>query len=291
MEEITLQTPAKINLSLDVTGKRKDGYHNLETIMQSISLYDSVTVRKCGSGLSLQCDSPNVPHDSGNIAWKAAEAFFSEYPGTGGARIVLEKKIPVSAGLAGGSADAAGVLKALNKLFGEPFNEVKLVDIARKIGADVPFCLRGGTALARGIGDELVILPDFAGIRVVVVKPPFPVSTAWAYKNLDLNALGERPDTLTLIAAIEEMDILTLAQGMRNVLESVVVKAHGEIGVIIGEFMELGALGSRMSGSGSAVFGLFDNEELADKAFERFHEKYSDVFYAETIGREVEQNG
>ncbi len=291
MDEITLQAPAKINLSLDVTGKRQDGYHNLETIMQSISLYDSVTVQKRRSGLSIQCDSPHVPSDSGNIAWQAAKAFFAEYPEKGGARIVLKKKIPVSAGLAGGSADAAGVLKALNKLYEEPFSEVKLVDIARSIGADVPFCLKGGTALARGIGDELIPLPDFSGMRVVIVKPPFPVSTSWAYKNLDLNAPGERPDTLSLIAAIEEMDILTLARGMRNVLESVAVKAHSEIGGIIGKFLELGALGSRMSGSGPAVFGLFDDEKLAEKAFERFNGRYGDVFYTETVGREVRWHG
>ncbi|MDI9514308.1 MAG: 4-(cytidine 5'-diphospho)-2-C-methyl-D-erythritol kinase [Clostridiaceae bacterium] len=288
MKEITVKTPAKINLSLDVTGKRQDGYHNLEMIMQSISLYDLVTVEKRRSGLSIQCDFPHTPNDSRNIAWKAAAAFMAEYPENGGVRIVLEKSIPVSAGLAGGSTNAAGVLKAMNRLYGEPFSEVKLVDIARRIGADVPFCLRGGTALARGIGDELVPLPDFAGVRVIVVKPSFPVSTRWVYKNLNLDELGERPNTLNLIAAIEEMDVLSLARGMRNVLESVTVKAHGEISRIIDEFLKLGALGSRMSGSGSAVFGLFDDDTLAGKAFERFRSRYRDVFYTETIGREVE---
>jgi len=287
MEEITVNAPAKINLSLDVTGKREDGYHNLETIMQSISLHDRVTVRKCESGLSIECDFPGMPRGSGNVAWKAAEAFFAEYQGKGGARIVLEKRIPVSAGLAGGSTDAAGVLKALNRLYNEPFSEVRLVEIARKIGADVTFCLRGGTALARGIGDELIPLPDFAGVSVVIVKPPFPVSTAWVYRNLDLNALGERPDTSALVAAIQEMDIKTLARGMRNVLESVTIREYAEIGSIIEEFLEYGALGSRMSGSGSAVFGLFDDEDTAENACEKFHARYSDVFLAKTIGREV----
>lgn len=291
MREITVETPAKINLSLDVTGKRQNGYHNLEMIMQSISLHDRVTVEKRESGLSIQCDFPYVPNDSRNIAWQAAEAFFAECPQKGGARIVVEKHIPVCAGLAGGSTNAAGVLKALNRLYGEPLSEVKLVSIARKIGSDVPFCLRGGTALARGIGDELIPLPDFAGIRVVVVKPPFPVSTPWVYRNLNLKALGERPDTLFLISAIERMDIPALARGMRNVLESVTVKAHGEIGRIMEDFLSYGALGSRMSGSGSAVFGLFGDDRLAEKAYERFRERYKDVFYTETIGREVEQHG
>ena len=171
MKEITVKTPAKINLSLDVTGKRQDGYHNLEMIMQSISLYDLVTVEKRRSGLSIQCDFPHTPNDSRNTAWKAAAAFMAEYPENGGVRIVLEKSIPVSAGLAGGSTNAAGVLKAMNRLYGEPFSEVKLVDIARRIGADVPFCLRGGTALARGIGDELVPLP---------ISP----DVAWKYQPL-----------------------------------------------------------------------------------------------------------
>lgn len=291
MKEITVEAPAKINLSLDVTGRREDGYHNLETIMQSISLYDRVTVRKQRSGISIECDFPDTPADQRNTAWKAAEAFFAEYPGKGGASIILEKKIPVAAGLAGGSTDAAGVLKALNKLYGEPFSDVRLVDIARKIGADVPFCLRGGTALARGIGDQLVVLPDFAGISVVVVKPPFPVSTAWVYRNLDLGSLGERPDTLTLVSAIGEMDVKTLASGMRNVLESVTIKEYPEIGRLIEEFMEHGALGSRMSGSGSAVFGLFENDDTAENVFDLFRGRYRDVFLVKTIGREVMQNG
>ena len=288
MKEATVETPAKINLSLDVTGKRQDGYHYLEMIMQTISLSDRVTVEKRGSGLSIQCDFPYVPNDSRNIAWKAAEAFLAECGEKGGVRVILEKKIPVAAGLAGGSANAAGVLRAMNRLFGEPFSREKLVDIARKIGADVPFCLQGGTALARGIGDALTYLPDFSGVRVVVVKPPFPVSTPWVYRNLDLNALGERPDTPSLIAAIERKDVPALARGMRNVLESVTVKAHPEIGRIIETFLALGALGSRMSGSGSAVFGLFDDDALAEKAFMQFRKAYKDVFYTETIGREVE---
>jgi len=288
MKEVTVETPAKINLSLDITGKRQDGYHNLEMIMQSISLADRVTVEKRGSGLAIQCDFPYVPNDSRNIAWKAAEAFLAACGEKGGVRIVLEKKIPVAAGLAGGSTNAAGVLKAMNRLFGKPFGQEQLARIARRIGADVPFCLQGGTALARGIGDELTCLPDFSGVRVVVVKPPFPVSTPWVYKNLNLHALGERPDTPALIAAIKRRDVRALARGMRNVLESVTAKAHSEIGRIMETFLALGALGSRMSGSGSAVFGLFDDDALAEKAFMRFRETYKDVFYTETIGREVE---
>lgn len=288
MKEVTVETPAKINLSLDVTGKRQNGYHNLEMIMQSISLCDRVTVEKRSSGLTIQCDFPYVPNDSRNIAWKAAEAFLAECREKGGARIIVEKTIPVCAGLAGGSTNAAGVLKAMNSLYGKPLSEERLTAVARRLGADVPFCLHGGTVLARGIGDELTPLPDFAGVRVVVVKPPFPISTPWVYRNLNLHALGERPDTPALIDAIKKKDLHALARGMRNVLESVTLKAHWEIGRIMEEFLALGALGSRMSGSGSAVFGLFDDDALAEKAFEQFRGRYTDVFYTATTGREVE---
>lgn len=288
MKEITIETPAKINFSIDVTGKFPDGYHSLEMIMQSISLYDRVTVEKKNSGISIQCDFPYVPNDSRNIAWKAAEAFFAECPEKGGANITIKKTIPVSSGLAGGSSDAAGVIKALNKLYGEHMSDVKMIEIARRVGADVPFCLQGGTALAKGIGDELVHLPDFSGFQVVVVKPPFPVSTAWVFNNLKMNELGERPNTSALISAIEEMDILTLAQGMRNVLEGVAIKAFKEIGNIIDSFMTYNALGSRMSGSGSAVFGLFEDDKTAQYALEQFSRKYENVYLTETINRREE---
>lgn len=291
MKDITIETPAKINFSIDVTGKLPNGYHTLEMIMQSISLCDTVTVEKKGGGISLHCDYPHVPNDSRNVAWKAAEAFFAECPEKGGARIAIRKNIPVSSGLAGGSSDAAAVLIALNKLYGGHLSAVKLIETARKVGADVPFCLRGGTALARGIGDELVYLPDFSGFRVVVVKPPFPVSTAWVYGNLKLDQLGERPNTSSLLLAIEEMDVFALAKGMRNVLESVTVKAFNEIGTIMEDFMAYGALGSRMSGSGSAVFGLFRDDIAAQDVVRRFSNRYEHVFYTTTIKRREEQDG
>lgn len=291
MKEITIETPAKINFSIDVTGKLPNGYHSLEMLMQSISLFDTVTVKKRNSGISIECDYLYVPNDSRNTAWKAAEAFFAESPEKGGAEIHIKKTIPVSSGLAGGSSDAAAVILALNKLYGGCLSHVKLVDIAKKAGADVPFCLQGGTALARGAGDELVYLPNFSGFHVVVVKPPFPVSTAWVFANLRMDKLGERPNTSALISAIQEMDVFTLAKGMRNVLESVTVSAFSEIGVIMRRFMELSALGSRMSGSGSAVFGLFEDQEKAENAANEFMKKYEHVFYVKTISRREEWNG
>lgn len=285
MKEMTLLTPAKINLSIDVTDRLENGYHTVEMIMQSIDLCDTVTVQKRQSGISISCSERFVPKDQRNIAWKAAEVFFSECPEKGGAHITLKKQIPVAAGLAGGSTNAAGVLKALNALYGHHLTSTRLVQLSKRLGADVAFCLDGGTQLAKGIGDELTVLPDLIGIYVVLVKPTFPVSTPWVYKSLKLDDLGERPDTSGLINAIEAEDINYIARGMRNVLESVTVKEYPELKGIMDKLTEYGALGSRMSGSGPTVFGLFDDAKRASFAREQLSKEYQQVFMAETIGR------
>ncbi len=286
MKETTLLAPAKINLSIDVISRLPNGYHTVEMIMQSIDLCDTITVEKTKSGISIHCAQPYVPNDQRNIAWKAAEAFFSECPEKGGARITLKKNIPVAAGLAGGSTNAAGVLKALNTLYGNYISTQRLTEISKRLGADVAFCLTGGTQLAKGIGDELTILPDLAGVSVVLVKPPFPVPTPWVYKNLKLDQLGERPDTFGLIRAIEEFDVRTIARGMRNVLESVTVREYPELQRLMDRFMAYGALGSRMSGSGPTVFGIFDDEQQAAYATEQFLKDYQQVYHTRTISRE-----
>lgn len=291
MKETAIETPAKINLSIDVTGKLPNGYHSVEMIMQSVALSDTIVVEKRSSGISVSCVYPYVPNDSRNIAYKAADAFFSVCPEKGGTHITIKKNIPVSAGLAGGSTNAAGVLIALNRLYGGHLSKEKLLEIAGRLGADVPFCLEGGTALARGIGDEISPLPDFAGVPVVIVKPPFPVSTPWVYKNLNLSELGERPDTAALIASAGKGDVAAVARGMRNVLESVTLTAYSEVGSIIERMMACGAAGSRMSGSGPAVFGLFENRNTAQAAYEIFVREYEHVFLTETIGRGDMENG
>lgn len=285
MRGISLLTPAKINLSIDVTGRLPNGYHTLETIMQSINLCDIVTIEKRQSGISIHCEQPYVPNDRRNIAYKAAEAFFSRCPVKGGAYISIRKNIPVSSGMAGGSTNAAGVLKGLNQLYGNIVPSFRIMEMARRLGADVAFCINGGTQLARGIGDELTQLPDLAGVEVVLVKPPFPISTPWVYKHLNLEQLGERPDTSGLINAITEMDLHTIANKMRNVLESVSIKKYPELKKIMHRFMEYGALASRMSGSGPTIFGIFDSNSKAAFAKEQFLKDYRDVFHVKTIGR------
>ncbi len=288
MSEVTVRTPAKINLSLDVTGRLPNGYHIVEMIMQSVGLYDDVRVEKREEGLSLSCSSRDIPLDSGNIAWKAAEVFFSAIPEKGGAHIDITKRIPVAAGLAGGSSNAAGVLVALNRLYGQPLSLFKLTALSKSLGADVAFCFRGGTQLARGIGDQLMVLPGFKDVNVVLVKPDFSVSTPWVYKNLKWDSVSDKPHTSALINQLEEFDVHSLAEGMRNVLESVTVKAYPELAEIMGMFRRWGALGSRMSGSGPTVFGIFNDEASAVQAAENFKKRYNKVFHVKTINQGVE---
>ena len=291
MKEITLKAPAKINFSIDVAARLENGYHSVEMIMQAVSLYDTVTVEKCPKGISLFCDQPAVPNNSDNIAWKAAEVFFEGFAHKGGAKICLYKNIPVSAGLAGGSTNAAAVLKALNQLYDYPFSKKKLWELSSKLGVDVAFCLEGGTALATGIGNELTPLPDFAGVWVVLVKPFFSVSTPWVYKNLKLDSMGERPDTEALINCIKARNTKALAQGMRNVLESVTIKAFPDIKEIMDRLMGLGALGARMSGSGPTAFGIFENRSKAIRASEHLKTQYENVFAVKTIERGEKKDG
>ncbi len=291
MKEITLFMPAKINLSIDVLNRRADGYHYVEMIMQAIDLYDIVRVEKQTSGITVKCEHSDVPEDQRNIAWKAAEHFFAELlvqegPSIEkGACISIKKAIPVFAGLGGGSTDAAGVLKALNMLYNNCLDGKKLLQISKRLGADVAFFLRGGTQKAEGVGEELTELPEFEGINLVLVKPDFSVSTPWAYQSLDLNQMGERPDTAYIVNAIKQKNINNLASSMRNVLESVTIKEHPEINTIMEKMIEYGALGSRMSGSGPTVFGIFPDEQTAKLAQSKLINEYTHVYYNKSIGR------
>lgn len=264
------EAPAKINLSLDVLERLPNGYHRLAMLMQTVGLTDTITLTLRPAGISLRCvsegtdslGSTDIPADARNLAWKAAAAYLSQVPGLG-VDIHLVKRIPAAAGLAGGSADAAAVLRGLNALHGDLLSSDELVRMGVKIGADVPYCLFGGTCLAEGIGEELTPLPSFAGHWIVLVKPPFPVSTPWVFGQLKLHDLGERPDTTRLVEAVRSGDAAGVAAGMRNVLERVTEPVHPEIAALRKQLLALGALGSRMSGSGPTVFGLFSDRETA----------------------------
>lgn len=285
MEKLTISMPAKINISINVKNKLASGYHSVEMIMQTIDLFDVITVEKTQSGISIQCDDPKLPCDQGNIAFKAAELFFAKCPDKGGAKITLKKNIPIAAGLGGGSSDAAGVLKALNGLHNNCFTDIQLMMLSRQLGSDVTFFLSGGTQLAKGKGDELTKLPDLEGVHILLVNPGFPVSTKWVYDNLNLNNLGERPNISNLISAIEAMDINYIAMNMKNVLESVTIKEHPELKIIKDKLTRFGALGSLMSGSGPTVFGIFPDGDTAKAAKEEFLKQYKNVYHTMTIGR------
>lgn len=301
MKRIKLLANAKINLSLDVTGKLGNGYHTLQMIMQTVSLSDEITVEKISNGIEISCNIPYVPSDERNICYKAAKKFFekaglktsaTELCGSegsdkslrqfAGARISIKKNIPVGAGLAGGSADAAAVLKGLNILFDTGFELSELSEIGLKCGADVPFCLYGGTYLAEGIGEKLTKLPNLNNVNIVIVKPDFSVSTEWVYKNYNFKEPKEHPDTKMIIEAVKAKDIKTVAREMKNVLESVTAVKYPEINEIKHLLRNRGALGSMMSGSGPSVFGIFENMEKASDAFNDLKKTYKQVYLVST---------
>lgn len=279
MNTITLNCNAKINLSLDAIRKRENGYHDLELIFLEIPVSDTVTVSlRNDTEIRLSCDDKSLPCDDGNIAYRAAAAFFKSADLKLGADIELVKRIPHGAGLAGGSADAAGVLKALNELTGEPLSTDALMKLGATLGADVPFCIMGGCAQAVGIGDILTPLPTPPKLYYVIAKPDESVSTAWVFQNLDLN---NRPDGLCVSAVAEgirrgDLDMIIANSG--NILESVTAKRFPIINDIKDCFTENGAVLSLMSGSGTSVFGAFESEYAASAAADAV-KKYTDMVY------------
>ncbi len=275
MNSIILKGRAKINLTLDVVGKRDNGYHDLEMIMQTVNLYDTIYIRKTKVlGVRLKSNYSWLPTNEKNIAYKAAELFFKESGINGGVAIEITKRIPVAAGLAGGSTDAAATLVGLNRLYETHYSKEKLMEMGLKLGADVPFCIARGTMLAEGIGEELTPLTPMPTTYVVLVKPPFSASTAAVYKGLDVNNIKKHPKTQVVIEALKNGNVQEIASNMSNVLEEVTISMYPEIAKIKEEFMQQGAMGTMMSGSGSTVFGLFETEEAAHKACKYFKVKH-----------------
>lgn len=273
----------KVNISLDVVGKREDGYHLLSMIMQNIDLYDEIEVEKQECGIILECNKSYVPVDNRNLAYKAAEIFKERYDIVDGVKINIEKNIPVSAGLAGGSTDAAAVLKVMNKLFNVNATEEELMELGLKLGADIPYCIHGGTALCEGIGEIITPIKPFRDKIVVLVKPAFGVSTKEVYKNFNLEKVKQHPKTAEIINAIENDDLNFVASNMKNLLENVTLRKHKILIKIKEEMNACGAINSMMSGSGPTVFAFFDDMLKAQKCFEKMKKKYSDVFITRTI--------
>lgn len=282
MERIVEKCPAKINLSLDVTGKRDDGYHLLKMIMQTVSLFDEIEAVMNDKGIRVFCDNGKIPCNSENTAYKAAKAIIDDYKIESGIDIFIKKRIPFGAGLGGGSADAAGVIRAMNQLFSLNMSIDDMEKLGVKVGADVPFCIKGGTSLAEGIGEKLTYLRAIPETWCVIAKPDEAISTAEVYKKLKIDEIAKHPDTERIIQYIENGDILSLSESMINVLETVATKDHPVIFNIKDIMMRFDALGSIMTGSGSAVFGIFENKETAEKCYNRLSDYLKEVFIVRT---------
>ena len=278
---------AKLNLSLDVLGKRADGYHDLCMVMQSVALHDDVSILLNREGrFRAQSDRRYLPCDERNIALRAAKLYL-ERTGHGdlGASVRLKKRVPVCAGLGGGSSDAAAVLRALNRHFDNLLSLPELELLGLELGSDVPYCIAGGTMLAKGRGEELTPLPPMPETCVVICKPDFPISTPDLFRRIDARNSRCRPDTDGICKALEQGDVLGVSQRMYNVFEDVLEHRAGDINAIKSTLLGAGAAGSVMSGTGSAVFGLFLDRKMAESAARALKAQYRETFLTQTIDR------
>ena len=276
---------AKLNLTLDVLGKRPDGYHDIKSVMQAISLRDDIEIDiGTGKPWKLLCDKEDIPTDERNLAWKAAKLFFDT---TGkdpeGLEIHITKRIPAEAGLGGGSADAAAVLRALNRHYGAPFSLPALAELGGQIGSDIPFCVLCGTAMAEGRGEKLRPLPNVPDCIFVVCKPDFSVSTPALYAKIDEKAIAQRPDHRAMESALLAGDLGAVAQNLCNVFDPIVTEEHLELNYIKSIFNSYGAVGYQMTGSGSAVYCIVENFEYAAVICSMLRENYPQVFIAKPI--------
>lgn len=270
MDKIQLKALAKINLGLDVLRRREDGYHEVKMIMQTISLCDELELRKRKQpGIQVRTNLHYLPTNENNLVYKAAQLLMEEFQIGDGIAIQLQKRIPVAAGMAGGSSDAAAVLWGMNQMYGLGLSRKGLMERGVRLGADVPYCVLRGTALAEGIGERLRTLPPMPKCYILLAKPGISVSTRFVYENLHANDLKpeQHPDVDAMIEAMKEKDLGLLTARMGNVLELVTVPAHPVIEEIKRYMLEAGALGAMMSGSGPTVFGIFDTQAKARKAY------------------------
>ena len=276
---------AKINLTLDVLGKRDDGYHDLKSVMQTVSIRDDIEIDVgTGKPWTLSCDKDFIPTDEKNLAWKAAKVFFDAInKDPDGIAIRITKRIPCEAGLGGGSADAAAVLRALNRHYDNPFSILALAELGSMVGSDVPFCTLCGTALVEGRGERLRKLPDMPDTFFVVCKPEFSISTPELYNKLDNSVISRRPDHSAMESALLAGDIGKVAENLVNVFDPIVTKDHLELNYIKSIFNSYGAFGYQMTGSGSAVFALVPSFEYAAVICNMLKDNYSQVFIAKPL--------
>ncbi|WP_035765294.1 4-(cytidine 5'-diphospho)-2-C-methyl-D-erythritol kinase [Butyrivibrio sp. NC2002] len=261
---ITLKAYAKINLGLDVLGREDNGYHIVKMIMQSIDLYDELSFSKRDDEeIVINSSNARIPTDHHNLIWKVADQLRTKFGIKEGVTISLTKNIPMAAGMAGGSTDAAATYKALNELWNLGMSKDDMCELGVKLGADIPYCIKGGTALSEGIGEKLTPIADMPGCHILIAKPKLDVSTAWAYQTLDASPIKEHPDIDGMITALENKDLKGICDRLGNVLEPVTAGKYDVIEDIRQIMLSNGALGARMSGSGPTVFGIYENKNLA----------------------------
>ena len=276
---------AKLNLTLDVLGKREDGYHDLQSVMQTVSIRDDIEIDVgTGKPWNLLCSKEGIPTDETNLAWKAAKIFCDNLgKDPGGLEIRILKRIPSGAGMGGGSADAAAVLRALNKHYGNPLSILALAELGAQVGSDVPFCTLCGTAMVEGRGERLRKLPDLPDCFFVVCKPDFSVSTPELYRKIDTVAIAQRPDNRAMESALLAGDLGKVAENIWNVFDPIVTSEHLELNYIKSIFHSYGALSQQMTGSGSAVFGILPSFEYAAVVCNMLKDNYPNIFIAKPV--------
>ncbi|MDP4132398.1 MAG: 4-(cytidine 5'-diphospho)-2-C-methyl-D-erythritol kinase [Bacillota bacterium] len=276
----TVYANAKVNLTLDITGKREDSYHTIRTVMHNIELSDEIEISFIKKGIRITSNLYYLPSGPNNIAYKAAEAFLKEINMAQGLEIRLHKKIPVGGGLGGSSTDGAAVLRGLNNLFSNPISEKRLLQIAASLGSDMPFCLTGGAALCEGVGEIITPLPDFCGESILIVKPPFSLNTKVMYEQIDAFGIANHPKTDEVVEAFRQSNFKEVTSNLFNVFEPVAIAIQPIIGVIKEKLLKFGAIGALMSGSGSSVYGIFKDEASAFDAEEKLKFEKFDVYFS-----------
>ena len=274
MDSIRLKARAKINLGLDVLGKREDGYHEVRMVMQTIGIYDRLILTKIPEEeIRITSNLAFLPVNENNLIYKAIKLLKDEYHFPGGVSVDLNKFIPVAAGMAGGSTDAASTMFGVNRLFGLNLSMGKMMELGVRLGADVPYCVMRGTALAEGIGEKLTRITPVPHMWILIAKPQINVSTRLVYEQLDMGGIQKHPDIDGIIRAIEAQDVVRIAQSMGNVLENVTVPLYPVIETIKQDMLSHGAINAMMSGSGPTVFGIFVEKDMARRAYDKLEEE------------------
>jgi len=285
MKEIEIDSYSKINLTLNILAKRQDGYHDIETIMQSINLADRIFIKEEKEGIKIKCSHPLVPVDSQSLTYRSAEKILHRYRITRGVKIEIDKKIPLAGGMAGGSANSASILVGINKLFALNLSNKDLREIGEELGMDVPFCIQNGTALAYHKGEKVTPLsPINPPLWIIIINPGFEIPTKWAYNNLNLEWLKkEKNNTKGMLNALKEGELTGITKNLFNSFEGLIIKKYPEIGKIKDRLIEEGALGALMSGSGPTVFGIAQNKEQALKIYEKLKSEYKSIWAVQTV--------